>query len=57
MQIGNTVICKHNGQLIECTVIKMTENDLFLDYKGETLIRRFWEVKKWIPEEPKDEEN
>ena len=49
MTPGQTILCKHNGQIIECVVIDLLENDIILDYRGERLVRKYWEVKRYVP--------
>jgi len=48
MQIGQPLLAKHNGKIIECIVVKLFEEDILLEDK-ETKIqftRKFWEIRK-----------
>lgn len=53
MQIGARLLIRHEGKIVEGTVMKLFEETIEIKLgNGEFVIRKFWEVRS-IPDEKK----
>jgi hypothetical protein len=48
MNIGQSLLAKKDGKIIECIVIELFSEDILLEDKEtkERLTRKYWEVRK-----------
>lgn len=46
MQIGEIVLARIDGKLIECEVIEIGREDLTLKYEDIIITRKFWEIAR-----------
>jgi len=46
IQIGEIIITKYDGKLIECKVIKLLYEEIQLEYKSHIFLRKWHEVRK-----------
>jgi hypothetical protein len=52
MNLGQSVLCRYNGEVHEGKVIKIFPEELEIElYNGEVIRRKFWEIRQIKNEE------
>jgi hypothetical protein len=46
MHIGQPLLAKKDGKIVECIVIKLFDEDILLEFEGIQFTRKFWEIHK-----------